>query len=336
MSGPLRSFGCALLCAVALGCAGWPDRSPVVAEGSGFAITLAELDHETREMLVARRTRGQASRLYELRSEVLDAWIEERVLGDAAQRRGLDVDAMLDADAGPVTPEEVQAFFDAHAERLPPGTELEDVEEQIREHLFLEKRDAAAQAILAAADVRIHLEPPRFDVAAVGPALGPADAPITVIEFSDFQCPFCRRALPTLRELRKRHPQDVRVVYRHLPLETIHPRARAAAEASVCAEQQGRFWEFHDRLFEAQDALSDADLRAHAEALGLDLTAWDACLADPAPAARVDADVEAARAVGLSGTPAFLVNGVLLTGAKPIDDFERLIERERTAGAGAP
>ena len=110
----------------------------------------------------------------------------------------------------------------------------------------------------------LQLEPPRLDVAAVGPSMGPETAPVTIVEFSDFECPFCRRAGPVVEELLRRYPQEIRVVYRHLPLEHIHPRARAAAEASACADGQGRFWGFHDRIFEAPDALEDAASQAAA------------------------------------------------------------------------
>ena len=142
--------------------------------------------------------------------------------------------------------------------------------------------------------------------------------------------------LPVLRELRERYPEQVRIVYRHLPLESIHPRARAAAEASVCAEAQGRFWPYHDLVFEDPKALDDDDLRRHAEAAGLDMEPYDACIAGDAQRARVSADIEAARSAGISGTPAFLVNGVLLSGAQPIEAFERLIQRELASRAAAP
>jgi protein-disulfide isomerase len=186
------------------------------------------------------------------------------------------------------------------------------------------------------AAVGIQLEPPRFEVAALGPSRGPSEATVTIVEFSDFQCPYCRRAGAILDELLERYPDDVRVVYRHMPLESIHPRARPAAVASLCAEQQGLFWEFHDAVFAGPNPLEDADLLQLATGIGADLEAFDACRASGSHEARVDADVAAARELGITGTPAFLVNGVMLRGAQPVAAFERIIEHELALARGAP
>ena len=312
------------------------DRSPVVAESKDLSITLDQLDERVKQDLLDERTGGQETKLYELRSNALDQWIRERVVDAEAKSRGVEADALLEAEAGPISDDEIQAFFDENKKRLPPDTKLADVEEPIRQHLHARKVDAAIDALVAKADVQIHLEPPRIEVAAIGESQGPDDAPVTIVEFGDFQCPYCRRAAPVIKELRKRYPDQLRLVYRNLPLESIHPRARAAAEAAVCAGEQHRFWEFHDRVFATQNALADADLRAKAEQVGVELEPYDACLAAGTPKARIAADIEAAREAGISGTPAFVVNGVLLTGAQPIEVFERLIQRELAAADGAP
>jgi protein-disulfide isomerase len=308
----------------------------VVAEGADLSITLEQLDERVKQDLLEERTGGHEARLYELRSDVLDEWIEEQVLENEAERRGVDVETLLAAETAPITQEEVQAFFDQNAARLPAGTTLADVEEPIRQHLGERKRGEAIAALVNQADVQVHLDPPRIDVAAVGPSLGPDDAPVTIIEFGDFQCPYCRRAAPTMQALRERYPQRVRFVYRHLPLESIHPRARAAAEAAICADAQDRFWAFHDRLFAAPGALGDAELRAHAEAVGVDLDAFDACLSEGSPQARIASDIQAARDAGISGTPAFVINGMLVTGAQPIEVFDELIQRDLAAAERAP
>jgi len=120
----------------------------------------------------------------------------------------------------------------------------------------------------------------------------------------------------------------VRLIYRHFPIDTIHPRARPAAVAAVCAEEQGRFWEFHEMVFSNQRNLSDESLAGFADELGLDRAAFDTCLASDAAAARVADDLDAGREVGTTGTPAFYVNGVLLSGARPVEDFVELIEAE--------
>ena len=269
-------------------------------------------------------------------SDVLDEWIEEQVLENEAKRRGVDVETLLAAETAPITQEEVQAFFDQNAARLPAGTTLADVEEPIRQHLEERKRGEAIAALVNRAGVQVHLDPPRLEVAAVGPSLGPEDAPITIIEFGDFQCPYCRRAAPIMKQLRERYPERLRFVYRHLPLESIHPRARAAAEASICADAQDRFWAFHDRVYSAPGGLGDAELRAHAEAVGVDLESFDACLSEGAEPERIAGDIQAARDAGISGTPAFVVNGVLVTGAQPIEVFDELIQSELSATGSTP
>ena len=123
-------------------------------------------------------------------------------------------------------------------------------------------------ALRAEAEISIDLPHQRSEVAAIGPSVGPEDAAITLIEFSDYQCPYCSRAVPTLKALIENHPDDLRVVYRHLPL-SFHAQARGAAEASVCADEQGLFWEYHDLLFANQRALQPEQLLGYATGLGM-------------------------------------------------------------------
>jgi protein-disulfide isomerase len=175
--------------------------------------------------------------------------------------------------------------------------------------------------------VTIHIEAPRIDVAATGPAKGPADARVTIVEFSDFQCPFCQRVLPTLERVLETYPEDVRIVYRHLPLRS-HGRARPAAEASLCAADQDGFWPYHDALFANTKALADEDLVRYAAESGLDAERFQRCLEERRFAAQVDEDAAAARGAGITGTPAFVVNGILLSGARPFEDFARVIDAE--------
>jgi protein-disulfide isomerase len=334
----MRRARVATCVALVFGCTlpGVDRSSPKVAEGGGVSITLGSLDERVKEVLFEERTRGKPNEVYDLRAGVLEEMIEDRVLAAEAKRQGLTVEALIDAEAAPVTDEELAEFFEKNRESFPANFELDDVVVRLREYLEDQNRKQATRALVEQAGVSILLEPPRVDVAALGPARGPDDAPITIVEFSDFQCPFCRRAGPILDEVLRRYPQDVRLVFRHLPLESIHPRARAAAEASGCAHDQGRFWEFHDRVFESQQALTDADLREHAEALGLELEVYDACVTAHTHREGVTADVEAAQAAGISSTPAFVINGVLLKGARPVGAFERLIDRELQAVAAAP
>lgn len=170
------------------------------------------------------------------------------------------------------------------------------------------------------------------------PQLGPADAWVTLVEFSDFECPYCAAEEPVLRQLLQAHPQDLRLVYKHFTLPQ-HANARGAAIAAECAGDQNRFWEMHDQLFANQDALDAAHLPAYALAAGVpEMSVWQTCLGLPEPAARVDADLAVASALGLAGTPTLIVNGQVYAGEYPYDALEQIIAGalERAQQSGIP
>ncbi|MBP7291721.1 MAG: thioredoxin domain-containing protein [Nannocystaceae bacterium] len=163
------------------------------------------------------------------------------------------------------------------------------------------------------------------------PALGPADALVTVVVFSDFQCPFCSRFAGVMHQLVEKHP-DVRVVFRNLPLP-MHPRAREAAKAALAADRQGQFWAMHDAFFAAQERLGDdGDFAEFAREIGLDVQRFTADMADAALDTRIEEDEALAHAFGIGGTPQSFVNGRAVRGAQPLEVYERVIEEER-AGA---
>ncbi|MEM7157769.1 MAG: thioredoxin domain-containing protein [Myxococcota bacterium] len=173
-------------------------------------------------------------------------------------------------------------------------------------------------------------DPAKRHVVPVGegrPSLGPADALVTVIEFSDFQCPFCSRVAPTIHDLPGRH-DDVRVVFRQLPLPN-HAEARPAAIAALAAHRQGKFWEMHDALFAAEGKIDEDAREDMAESIGLDMDRFRADLNDSALAAMVDEDAALAKELKVSGTPSSFVNGRFLSGAQPAERFDTLIQQER-------
>jgi len=154
---------------------------------------------------------------------------------------------------------------------------------------------------------------------------GASDAKVTIVEFSDFQCPYCSRVGPTLARILRDYPDDVRVVYKHLPL-SFHKEALPAAKAAEAAGRQGKFWEMHDLIFANQRSLNAAAYKQHAETLGLDVERFEKDFASPEIAARVAKDAEQARTLGVSGTPGFFVNGRFLSGAQPYDAFKTKID----------
>jgi protein-disulfide isomerase len=321
-------------------------QTVVVAQLDGRDITAAELETWMKDDLYKREIDGKpAGEVYEAQAEAIDSLVDEALVANAAKRAGQTPDAFMKAQEdllGPVTDAEVKAFFEQNTSRLPPGATLESLGQRIKDHLEQQRPEKVRETLRAAAKINVLLQPPRANVDPTGPSRGPADAPVVIVEFSDYQCPFCKRAEPTVTELLKKYPTQVRVVYRHMPLDGLHPRARPAAIASVCAEAQGKFWEYHDKLFSNQQALGDEDLDKSATELGLDLAAFKTCIANPETAQRVQHDSDAARAVGITGTPAFLINGILISGARPVEDFSKWIDQElaakpaKTTPAAAP
>jgi len=335
---------CVPILSLVLGCpaqkttgpdSGEASDSTVAAEVDGETITLAELDAWIKQQLFDRATEnGDPSELYELRSSALDDMITQRLLEEEAAPLGLTPEELVRHETesqASVADEELVAFYEENKERM-GDVAFEEVMPRIRQHLQQERHQAAEQEYLQGlhekASIEIFLDVPRVEVEAKGPSLGPDDAPVTIVEFSDYQCPYCKRADPVIQQVLERYPTQVRFVFRHFPLDRIHPLARGASEAAACANQQGRFWEYHGKLF-APEAKYDPDsLRQYASDLGLDLDAFQTCVDERRFQAEVEADLDAGRAAGVAGTPAFFVNGIRMKGARPFDDFVAVIDQE--------
>lgn len=156
---------------------------------------------------------------------------------------------------------------------------------------------------------------------------GGKDAWVTIIEVSDFQCPYCNRVGPTIKALQEKYKDDLRVVFKHNPL-SFHQRAKPAAKAAECAHEQGKFWEMHDAMFANQRQLEDADLKKYASQIGLNASAFETCYKSGKYDKKIEADQQQAVALGAAGTPAFFINGRFLSGAQPQANFERIIDEE--------
>jgi len=315
-----------------------PD-SAAAAEIDGETVTLAEVDTWIKQQLFDQATdNGEPAKLYELRSAALDDMINERLLEEVAAPLGLTPDELIRQETEEKTnvgDEELLAFYEENKERM-GDVAFEEVKSKILRHLQQQRQLTAGkeyiQALRTQASVEIYLDVPRVVVEAKGPSLGPDDAPVTIIEFSDYQCPYCRRAEPVVQQVLERYPSQVRFVFRHFPLDRIHPNARGAAEAAACANEQGRFWEYHSKLF-APGAEFDADsLQQHASEVELDLEAFQACVDERRFQADIEADLAAGREAGVAGTPAFFVNGIRMKGARPLEDFAAIIDKELEAG----
>ncbi|MGH9778405.1 MAG: thioredoxin domain-containing protein [Candidatus Acidiferrales bacterium] len=304
-----------------------------VAEFEGGAITEEELERALGASLAKLE-----KQLYDLKRGKLDALIDERLLAREAERRDLSVPELLEAEvtakAPTPTEEEVDIFYQANKERF-KGEEAE-VRQQLGEMLHRQRQQALRRAFLASlreqAGVVVLLEPPpvfRAEVSTEGaPALGPADAPVTIVKFEDFQCPYCRRAHATLRELRQRYGDKLRIVHRDLPIESLHPGVTLAHRAARCAGEQGKFWEYHDALYAAPPRGMLEEVRNLAGELALDAPAFQSCLDSGKYDAAIRQDVNQGTSLGISGTPAFFINGRLLSGAQPIGRFIEIIDEE--------
>ncbi len=158
-------------------------------------------------------------------------------------------------------------------------------------------------------------------------AHGPADAWVTIVEVSDFQCPFCGKVVPTINELQKKYGNDIRVVFKNNPL-SFHPRAMPGAMAAECAREQGKFWDVYERLFTNQKALEDADLEKYAKESGVDMGRWKSCYSSNKYKSRIEEEQRQMVTLGARGTPAFFINGRFLSGAQPVQAFEAIIDEE--------
>jgi protein-disulfide isomerase len=335
--------GLTLACSTREGAA--PEASPagrqVVAEIGGKPVTMNELDTWIKDDLFKRELADKSpSETFDVRSEALDRMLAERLVTAEAKRRGITVEVLMkqeSAKAPPVTNDEISAFYE-QKKALLGGRTLEEMAPKISAHLEQQKKQEAwtkyLDGLREQAKVVIRLEQPRVKVAADGPAQGPPSAPVTIVEFSDFQCPFCRREEGTVKQLLAQYQDKVRFVYRHFPLP-MHPRAQPAAEAAACADEQGHFWDYHAKLFTDPPHLEDADLQRYATELGLDTTAFQQCVSQHKTKDLVGSDLAAGKAAGVSGTPAFFVNGLMISGARPVDAFTKVIDKELQQGAKA-
>lgn len=311
----------------------------VVATVGGASITIGEVDEQAMQAPASNFGSVRlVQALYLARRAALDEIVADRLFDQEAKARGIDRAALVEQEiagkAPTPTEDDITFWYQAHPERV-QGATLQQVRDPIKRMLIDERMAAARTALLdtlkAKTPVSTRLEPPREKVASAGrPAKGPKEAPIEIVEFSDFQCPFCQRANPTVDQVLKTYGDKIRFVYRHYPLGN-HPNARPAAEAADCAHQQERFWEYHDVLFAAPARLGNDDLKAHAATVGLDTTKFAACVDGRQTKNIVDEDMKAAEAVGVSGTPAFFINGRPLEGAQPFAAFKRIIDEELAA-----
>ena len=301
----------------------------VLAVVDGKPITEAEVRAAKAAELKALDVDHQRN-LQTLLETSLDELIRRDLVDAEAAARGLThAEVVAGIKGAAVTDADIDRFYEENKASIPKPKN--EVLPQIKQYLEQQSQKAADDAFIAAMKkkykVEEKLEPLRTEVAATGPADGPANAPVTLVEFSDFQCPFCGRLFPTLTALKSKYGDRLRIVFRQYPLPN-HQFAAKAAEASLCANEQGKFWALHDAMFKNQRALAVEDLKKSAAALGVDAAKFDSCLDSGRTAATVQSDLESGKAVGVDGTPALFINGRFLSGAQPIEVISAMVDDE--------
>ncbi|MEM7583792.1 MAG: DsbA family protein [Acidobacteriota bacterium] len=294
----------------------------VLARVDGVAITEAEVyESIAGQLLKLERDR------HELIIKAVDTQVRNALLDAAAAKAGVTKEELIDTEVtarlAEVPTEEVDAFYEARKKQI--RATKEQVEEQIRKFI---RYEAFMTSLQDAAEVDVMTDPFRVDVAATGPRKGSADAPVTIVEFSDFECPFCSRVNPAVAKVVETYGDKVSIVFRQFPLD-IHRNARKAGEASLCADEQDKFWQMHDAMFADQKNLSVSGLKMIAGRVeGLDPTKFEECLDSGRHAETVENDIQAGAKAGVNSTPAFFINGRYLSGAQPFENFAEIIDEE--------
>lgn len=313
------------------------DPNTPVAKIGGKTITAGELDDAAKKELRQLDDQYHEQR-YQLRRNALDMLLHQRAFDEKAKAKGVSREELVKQEIAEKVPEpseaELKALYDrakASGQQLPPY-------DQVKGEIARFIKNQKAQGMIAEyysklekeMGIEVLLPPyeaPKVAVEAVGPSKGPATAPVTIVEFSDFECPFCARAEGTVKDVLAAYPGKIRLVYRDYPLP-MHSKAPKAAEAAHCAEDQGKYWEMHDQLFANHDKLDVPALKEHARTLGLDGAKFDECLDSGAKAKVVQGHQKAGEEAGVTGTPAFFINGRPLQGAQPLDAFKRIVDEE--------
>ena len=304
---------------------------PVATVGNA-AISQNELDTAIGARLFRLRTDE-----YNVRRTVLDDLIAAKLIDAEAARRHVTSDDLIktEVEAKIAVPDvaEIEPVYDGVADRYPGMTKeqaLADIAAGMRRQRITARRTQFIKELRAAAGVKVNLEPPRADVSAEGPSRGNPNAPVTIIEFSDFECPFCGHAMETLQQIEKTYGEKVRIVFRDYPLFS-HRTAKRAAEAAHCADELGKFWEMHDRLFSKGGPMTDADLYRFATQAGIDRLKFDACLTSGKYKEAWRPSQDEGNRLGVTSTPSFFINGRLIVGAMAFDAFSKIIDEELAA-----
>ena len=298
-------------------------------------ITLEEVEQALRVELAKIEEQR-----YALLDKKLEQLIGDRLLAQEAKKRGMPVEQLVKAEVYAKVPEvtdaEVTTFLNSKDRAGLPQMSEADLRLKVGEYLRLmklnDRRRALVESLRAQVPVTVYLQASaaaRVPVSASrGFARGAVEAPVTIVEFTDFQCPYCKTATATVQQVLEKYPGKVKWVFRDFPIPRLHPEAFKAHEAARCAGEQGKFWEYHDLLFDRSPRQAPADLKEYANDLKLGTAAFDQCLGSGKQAAEVNSDVQDGLRLKVEGTPTFFINGRRLAGAEPLAAFQKIIDSE--------
>lgn len=324
-----KYFGLGIVALIGLtGCPAG-DAGKTAAIVNGQKISVEEVDQSGGGRI--------AQQLYEMRKEMLQDIIDQKLLDQAAREKKTTVEALLkeevESQVTSPTEAEVKAVYDANKDRFDES--FESVRAQItnalKQNRQISQRNQYVAELREKAKIELKLAKPPVQKVEVSadddPSIGPAGAKITVIEFTDYQCPFCGRARATVNKLLENYKDHLRYVLRDFPL-SFHRDAFAAHVAAQCANEQGKYWEYNKILFNNQTALKVESLKQYAAEAGLKTPEFNQCLDGNKYASEVQKDMDDGMKAGVSGTPSFFINGVMLSGAQPFENFKEIIDEE--------
>ena len=329
-------FGTAFIFAITIGALGQSDQT-VVAEVGGVKVTLGELEQEESAKLLSAHYQ-----YYQAQSKALEDLIDKKLLELKAKSENLTVDQLIDRDIKSKitdpTEDQMKVYYEGLETEQPYEAVRDKILEKIRQLRTDKVRAAYVKDLREKTLVSIALAPPRAKVElADNEMLGPKSAKVVLVEFADYECPYCQRVAPDVRKLKEEFGDRLAFTYKDFPLPN-HGRAEKAAEAARCASKQNKFWEFHDELFHSKELDVD-QLKAQARALSLDSGQFDKCLDSGEQSAAVSKDKKEGLRLGISGTPSFFINGHYLSGALDYAALRQVIEQQletpgRAAGGG--
>jgi protein-disulfide isomerase len=308
--------------------------------GDGVAAKIGDITITEKELVegIENDIYEEEKKIFDIKFNKLKSMVIEKLMNQDPKKQGLSNDEYMDkyiAGNVKVTDKQIDAFI--KEKKIPSESINPQIRERIQNYLLVEEKKKMVDVWLGRQtqknQVEVFIDRPRRPSAQVevgnAPFVGGADAKVEIVEFSDFQCPFCARATDIINDLKKKYGNKIKVAFKQFPLP-FHNQARGAAVAALCANEQGvnYFWKMHDAMFADQAKLAPEGLKATAKTIGLNTAKFNECLDSNRFADQIEKDIDQGQKVGVKSTPTFFVNGQLIAGAQPLEVFVELIEEE--------